>query len=30
VGGLAMGVGGPLLMRFLRKIMLGNRAGQAR
>jgi hypothetical protein len=29
-GGLAMGVGGPLLMRFLRKIMLGNRAGQAR
>jgi hypothetical protein len=30
VGGPAMGVGGPLLMRFLRKVMLGNRAGQAR
>jgi hypothetical protein len=29
-GGLAMGVGGPMLMRFLRTIMLGNRAGQAR
>ena len=29
-GGLAMGVGGPMLMRFLRRVMLGNRAGTAR
>ena len=28
--GLAMGVGGPRLMRALRRIMLGNRAGSAR
>jgi uncharacterized membrane protein YkvI len=30
VGGLAMGVGGPLLNRLLRRIMLGNRAGVMR
>lgn len=30
VGGLAMGVSGPILMRVLRRIMLGNRAGSAR
>jgi hypothetical protein len=29
-GGLAMGVGGPILMRRLRTIMLGNRAGSQR
>ena len=29
-GGLAMGIGGPRLMRVLRRIMLGNRAGSAR
>lgn len=29
-GGLAMGLGGPLLMRRLRRIMLGNRAGSPR
>jgi hypothetical protein len=29
-GGLAMGVGGPVLMRALRRIMLGNRAGSPR
>ncbi len=29
-GGLAMGLGGPVLMRTLRQIMLGNRAGSAR
>jgi hypothetical protein len=29
-GGLAMGAGGPALMRALRRIMLGNRAGSAR
>jgi hypothetical protein len=29
-GGLAMGLGGPVLMRTLRRIMLGNRAGSAR
>lgn len=29
-GGLAMGVGGPVLMRRLRRIMLGNRAGSPR
>ena len=27
VGGLSMGLGGPLLSRLLRRIMLGNRAG---
>ena len=26
-GGIAMGLGGPVLMRTLRRIMLGNRAG---
>jgi len=26
-GGVAMGLGGPVLMRTLRRIMLGNRAG---
>ena len=30
VGGAALVAGGPLLMRALRAIMLGNRAGQAR
>ncbi len=30
VGGLAMGLGGPVLMRVLRRIMLGNRAGMPR
>lgn len=30
VGGIAMGLGGPVLMRRLRRIMLGNRAGSAR
>lgn len=29
-GGLAMGLGGPRLMRALRQIMLGNRAGSPR
>lgn len=29
-GGLAMGAGGPILMRRLRRIMLGNRAGAPR
>jgi hypothetical protein len=29
-GGLVMGVGGPVLMRRLRAIMLGNRTGAAR
>lgn len=29
-GGTAMGLGGPVLMRALRRIMLGNRAGSAR
>ena len=29
-GGLGMGLGGPVLMRTLRRIMLGNRAGSAR
>jgi hypothetical protein len=29
-GGLVMGLGGPRLMRALRRIMLGNRAGSAR
>jgi len=29
-GGTAMGLGGPVLMRMLRRIMLGNRAGSAR
>jgi hypothetical protein len=29
-GGLAMGLGGPVLMRTLRQIMLGNRAGSPR
>ncbi len=29
-GGLAMGAGGPILMRRLRQIMLGNRAGSPR
>ena len=29
-GGLVMGLGGPVLMRRLRTIMLGNRAGAAR
>jgi hypothetical protein len=29
-GGIAMGLGGPALMRILRKIMLGNRAGSGR
>lgn len=29
-GGLAMGLGGPVLMRTLRQVMLGNRAGSAR
>jgi hypothetical protein len=29
-GGIAMGLGGPVLMRTLRRIMLGNRAGSAR
>jgi hypothetical protein len=30
VGGAALIIGGPLLMRVLRRIMLGNRAGRAR
>jgi hypothetical protein len=30
VGGTALGLGGPLLMRTLRRIMLGNRAGSPR
>ena len=30
VGGLVMGAGGPVLMRRLRAIMLGNRTGAAR
>jgi len=29
VGGAALVIGGPLLMRVLRRIMLGNRAGRA-
>jgi hypothetical protein len=29
-GGLAMGLSGPVLMRRLRRIMLGNRAGSPR
>lgn len=29
-GGLGMGLGGPVLMRALRQIMLGNRAGSPR
>jgi hypothetical protein len=29
-GGIAMGLSGPVLMRRLRRIMLGNRAGSAR
>jgi len=29
-GGIAMGLGGPVLMRALRRIMLGNRAGSSR
>jgi hypothetical protein len=29
-GGIAMGLGGPVLMRTLRRIMLGNRAGSTR
>jgi hypothetical protein len=29
-GGITMGLGGPLLMRTLRRIMLGNRAGSPR
>jgi uncharacterized membrane protein YkvI len=29
-GALVMGIGGPLLMRFLRKVMLDNRAGSPR
>jgi len=29
-GGVAMGLGGPVLMRTLRRIMLGNRAGSPR
>jgi hypothetical protein len=29
-GGVAMGLGGPVLMRSLRRIMLGNRAGSQR
>ena len=29
-GGLVMGMGGPRLMRYLRKVMLDNRAGSAR
>jgi hypothetical protein len=29
-GGTAMGLGGPVLMRMLRRIMLGNRAGSPR
>lgn len=29
-GGIAMGLGGPVLMRTLRRIMLGNRAGSPR
>jgi hypothetical protein len=30
VGGLGMGIGGPILMRLLRRIMLANRAGSPR
>jgi hypothetical protein len=30
IGGVAMGLGGPVLMRRLQRIMLGNRAGSAR
>ena len=30
VGGIALGLGGPVLMRALRRIMLGNRAGSTR
>ena len=29
-GGIALGLGGPVLMRALRRIMLGNRAGSTR
>ena len=29
-GGIAMGLGGPVLMRTLRRVMLGNRAGSPR
>jgi hypothetical protein len=29
-GGLVMGLGGPVLNRWLRRVMLGNRAGSAR
>jgi hypothetical protein len=29
-GGLVMGLGGPVLNRWLRRVMLGNRAGVAR
>ena len=29
-GGIALGLGGPVLMRMLRQIMLGNRAGSTR
>ena len=29
-GGIALGLGGPVLMRTLRRIMLGNRAGSTR
>ena len=29
-GGLVMGLGGPVLNRWLRRIMLSNRAGSAR
>ena len=29
-GGIALGLGGPVLMRILRQIMLGNRAGSTR
>jgi len=29
-GGLVMGLGGPVLMRVLREIMLGNRTGVTR
>jgi hypothetical protein len=30
IGGLVLGLGGPILMRALRRIMLGNRAGSSR
>ena len=29
-GGLVMGLGGPVLSRWLRRVMLGNRAGVTR